>query len=149
MVEGIITGPSRRVAGPAEAKQTPTKAWIPVTTSDHQPAMRALESQPGWRQTLMGTTARVESRVAAEQRTRLLGDWGQVLSLGVGGIRVWVVTRVLAKESDHWVLMWRTKVREPAARPSRYKYEPSDERYTVEIAGLFVIKCALCRFVGV
>ena len=96
----------------------------------------------------METAARVESRVV-EQRTRVPWDRGQVPSPSVGGIRVWVVTRALAKESDHWVLMWRTKVREPAARPSRYKYEPSDERYTVGIAGLFVIKCALCRVVGV
>lgn len=64
---------------------------------------------PGWRQALMGTTARVESRVA-EQRARFPGDWAQVPSPSVGGIRVWVVTRALAIESDHWVLIWRTEV---------------------------------------
>jgi len=94
------------------------------------------------------TTARVESRVG-EQRSRLLGDRAQMASPNVGGTRVWVVTRALAKESDQWALIWRTKVREPAARPSRYKYEPSDERYTVGTAGMFVIKCALCRVVRV
>ena len=90
------------------------------------------------------TTARVESRVG-KQRNRFPGYRGQVPSPSVGGIRDWVATRALAKESDQWVLIWRTRVREPAARPSRYKYEPSDERYTVGIAGLLVISCALCR----